>query len=67
MHSVRRVADVVSRHESLRTLFPAHQGTPRQVVVPVDRADFGWHVVDATAWPAEPAGRRRQGGDTPHL
>ncbi|WP_297777182.1 amino acid adenylation domain-containing protein, partial [Mycobacterium sp.] len=39
-------------HESLRTLFPAHQGTPQQVVVPVHRADFGWDVVDATAWPA---------------
>ncbi|WP_297847969.1 non-ribosomal peptide synthetase, partial [Mycobacterium sp.] len=46
------LADVVSRHESLRTLFPAHQGTPQQVVVPVHRADFGWDVVDATAWPA---------------
>src|SRR4029077_16288057 len=43
--------DVVGRHESLRTLFPAVEGVPRQVVVPPERADFGWHVVDATGWP----------------
>ncbi|WP_156748164.1 non-ribosomal peptide synthetase, partial [Mycobacterium sp. 1465703.0] len=46
------LADVVTRHESLRTLFPAHEGTPQQVVVPVERAEFGWDVVDATGWPA---------------
>ncbi len=46
------LADVVGRHESLRTLFPAHEGTPQQVVVPAERAEFGWDVVDATAWPA---------------
>ncbi|TAM67778.1 non-ribosomal peptide synthase/polyketide synthase, partial [Mycobacterium sp.] len=46
------LADVVSRHESLRTLFPAHEGTPQQVVVPVERAGFGWDVVDATEWSA---------------
>ncbi|MCA2265613.1 non-ribosomal peptide synthase/polyketide synthase, partial [Mycobacterium marseillense] len=45
------LADVVGRHESLRTLFPSHEGTPRQEVVPVERAEFGWDVVDATAWP----------------
>ncbi|WP_156660623.1 condensation domain-containing protein, partial [Mycobacterium sp. 852002-10029_SCH5224772] len=45
------LADVVSRHEILRTLFPAHEGTPRQVVMPSERAEFGWDVVDATAWP----------------
>src|SRR4029077_20424722 len=47
------LADVVGRHESLRTLFPAVEGIPRQVVVPVERADFGWNVVDATGWPAD--------------
>ena len=46
------LADVVGRHESLRTLFAAPEGIPRQVVVPAERADFGWQVVDATGWPA---------------
>ena len=45
------LADVVGRHESLRTLFPAPDGIPQQVVVPVERADFGWQVVDAGGWP----------------
>ena len=45
------LADVVGRHESLRTLFPAVDGIPQQLVVPVERADFGWQVVDATGWP----------------
>jgi len=44
------LADVVGRHESLRTLFPAVEGVPRQLVVPAERADFGWDVVDATGW-----------------
>ena len=47
------LADVVGRQESLRTLFPAVEGVPRQVVVPVERADFGWQVVDADGWPQE--------------
>ncbi|WP_142281688.1 non-ribosomal peptide synthase/polyketide synthase, partial [Mycobacterium kyorinense] len=46
------LADVVGRHESLRTLFPAVDGTPRQVVIPCDDADFGWQVVDAAGWSA---------------
>ena len=46
------LADVVGRHESLRTLFAAVEGVPRQLVVPVERADFGWEVVDATGWSA---------------
>ncbi len=46
------LADVVGRHESLRTLFPTLEGIPRQLVVPAERADFGWHVIDATGWPA---------------
>ena len=45
------LVDVVGRHESLRTLFVAPDGAPQQVVVPVERADFGWGVVDATGWP----------------
>ncbi len=46
------LADVVGRHESLRTLFPAIEGVPQQLVVPAERADFGWDVIDATEWPA---------------
>ncbi|WP_156669529.1 non-ribosomal peptide synthetase, partial [Mycobacterium sp. E3339] len=46
------LADVVRRHESLRTVFPTHEGTPRQVVIPADDVDFGWDVVDATAFSA---------------
>ena len=46
------LADVVGRHESLRTVFPALEGIPRQLVVPAERADFGWQVVDATGWSA---------------
>ena len=44
------LADVVDRHESLRTVFVAPEGIPRQVVVPVERADFGWQVIDAGGW-----------------
>ncbi len=50
------LADVVGRHESLRTLFPAVEGIPRQLVVPVERADFGWDVVDAAGWSASRLG-----------
>ena len=50
------LADVVGRHEGLRTLFPAVDGVPRQLVVPAERADFGWQVVDATGWSASRLG-----------
>ena len=50
------LADVVARHESLRTLFPAPEGIPRQLVVSAERADVGWDVVDATGWPADRLG-----------
>ena len=46
------LADVVGRHESLRTLFPAVEGIPRQSVIAAGRADFGWQVVDARGWSA---------------
>jgi amino acid adenylation domain-containing protein/thioester reductase-like protein/non-ribosomal peptide synthase protein (TIGR01720 family) len=44
------LGDVVGRHESLRTLFSAPEGIPQQVVLPVERADFGWQVIDASGW-----------------
>ena len=46
------LADVVGRHESLRTLFVAPEGIPQQSVVPSERADVGWDVVDAGGWSA---------------
>ena len=50
------LADVVGRHESLRTLFAAPDGIPQQLVVSAERADFGWQVVDASGWPASRLG-----------
>jgi amino acid adenylation domain-containing protein len=50
------LTDVVGRHESLRTLFPAAEGIPRQLVVPAERADFGWQIIDATGWSASQLG-----------
>ena len=50
------LADVVGRHESLRTLFPAVEGIPQQLVVPAERADFGWQVIDASGWSADRLG-----------
>ena len=50
MRWVSALADVVGRQESLRTLFAALEGIPRQLVVPAERADFGWAVVDAAGW-----------------
>ncbi len=47
------LADVVGRQESLRTVFPAVEGIPEQLVVAPERADFGWQVVDAGGWPAD--------------
>ncbi|HTX94476.1 MAG TPA: amino acid adenylation domain-containing protein, partial [Mycobacterium sp.] len=44
------LADVVGRHESLRTLFPAVEGIPRQRVLEPERAHFGWQIIDATGW-----------------
>ena len=44
------LADVMGRHESLRTLFPAPEGIPHQLVIPAERADFGWDVIDAGGW-----------------
>ncbi|MGE2723090.1 condensation domain-containing protein, partial [Mycolicibacterium celeriflavum] len=50
------LADVVARHESLRTLLAAPEGMPQQVVVAPEGADFGWRVVDAGGWSASRVG-----------
>ncbi|WP_459974987.1 condensation domain-containing protein, partial [Mycobacterium sp. MUNTM1] len=42
--------DVVTRHESLRTVLAVCDGTPRQVVIPAERVDVGWDVVDTAGW-----------------
>ncbi|MGV0816255.1 condensation domain-containing protein, partial [Mycolicibacterium boenickei] len=47
------LADVVSRHESLRTMFGAVDGVPQQLVVPAAQAELGWRVVDASGWSTE--------------
>ncbi|OBJ69822.1 non-ribosomal peptide synthetase [Mycobacterium sp. 1274756.6] len=44
------LGDVVGRHESLRTVFPAVDGVAHQVVLPAGEVDFGWRVVDAVGW-----------------
>ncbi|MFI0789780.1 amino acid adenylation domain-containing protein [Streptomyces lydicus] len=36
--------DVVMRHESLRTIFPEHDGEPTQVVLDPDSVELGWQV-----------------------
>ena len=46
------LADVVERHEALRTVFPVSGGVPQQVVVPAGDADFGWTIVEAAGWAA---------------
>ncbi len=46
------LADVVARHETLRTRFSAPDGMLRQILVDADEAEFGWRVVNATTWSA---------------
>ena len=50
------LADVVGRHESLRTLFWAVDGVPQQRIVAAGEADFGWGVIDASRWSATQLG-----------
>ncbi|QCQ92200.1 non-ribosomal peptide synthetase [Rhodococcus sp. SGAir0479] len=42
------VADVVARHESLRTVFPEHDGAAQQVVLPADRVTVDLDPVPVT-------------------
>ncbi|OHT87963.1 non-ribosomal peptide synthetase [Mycobacteroides saopaulense] len=44
------LSDVVIRHESLCTVFRAEEGVPYQQVLAPEQVEFGWEVVDATAW-----------------
>ncbi|MBS2080434.1 condensation domain-containing protein, partial [Mycobacterium tuberculosis] len=41
-------------------VFAAPQGTPQQVVLPAERADLSWRMVDARGWSA---GRLREAID----
>uniref|UniRef100_UPI0026173CA6 non-ribosomal peptide synthetase n=1 Tax=Mycobacterium sp. TaxID=1785 RepID=UPI0026173CA6 len=47
------LADVVGRHESLRTVFAADDGIPQQVVVPADQIGFACDIIDARGWPED--------------
>ncbi|WP_254849238.1 amino acid adenylation domain-containing protein, partial [Mycobacterium sp. GA-1841] len=42
--------DLLQRHESLRTVFPAVDGLPQQRVVPHVDVEFSWDVIDAADW-----------------
>ncbi|WP_234793455.1 condensation domain-containing protein, partial [Mycolicibacterium porcinum] len=55
------LADVVGRHESLRTVFRSVDGVPEQVVVPAGEADFGWQLIDAVGWPTTDVAAAVQG------
>ncbi|WP_411551175.1 amino acid adenylation domain-containing protein, partial [Mycolicibacterium conceptionense] len=44
------LADVVGRHESLRTLFTVSDGIPQQTVVPPEGVQLCWQVIEATDW-----------------
>ncbi|WP_258036822.1 condensation domain-containing protein, partial [Mycobacterium marinum] len=43
-------ADVVARHESLRTVFRAVAGVAEQLVLGVEQVDVRWQIIDAQGW-----------------
>lgn len=45
--------DVVNRHESLRTVFPATDGAPQQLVIPTASVNPFSDIIDASSWPAD--------------
>ncbi|KQH75942.1 non-ribosomal peptide synthetase [Mycobacterium gordonae] len=47
------LADLVHRHEPLRTIYPAVDGVPHQVVLPAGEAELRCEVIDATGWTPE--------------
>ncbi|WP_156748187.1 non-ribosomal peptide synthetase, partial [Mycobacterium sp. 1465703.0] len=47
------LADVVGRHESLRTVFASADGIPQQVVIPAEQIGFACDVIDARDWPED--------------
>ncbi|MET7771735.1 amino acid adenylation domain-containing protein [Nocardia sp. NPDC005366] len=55
----RAVADVIARHEPLRTVYPAHEGRPHQVILPVDQA-----IPDLTPIPVPAAALRDRIAET---
>ncbi|MCV7009258.1 non-ribosomal peptide synthetase [Mycobacterium gordonae] len=44
------LTDLVHRHEPLRTIYPAVDGVPHQMVLPVEETELRWEVTDATSW-----------------
>ncbi|MFD6163537.1 condensation domain-containing protein, partial [Nocardia sp. NPDC060256] len=44
------VGDLVSRHETLRTMFPELGDTPTQQILSAEAAETGWQIVDVTGW-----------------
>ncbi|WP_156669540.1 condensation domain-containing protein, partial [Mycobacterium sp. E3339] len=44
------LGDVVARHESLRTVFVAPEGTPQQIVRPPSQCAITWDVVRTDGW-----------------
>jgi amino acid adenylation domain-containing protein/non-ribosomal peptide synthase protein (TIGR01720 family) len=54
----RALSEIVRRHEALRTVFPAVEGSPVQVILPAE--PFSLPVVDLSALPA-PADDAREG------